>query len=187
MKALRLAFLALVRDGKSGELRVLLLALLVAVSALTAVGFFTSRVSLAVDQQAGEVLAADLRLQSRAPIEREYFDLAKAEGLETAEISTFPSVVMKGQDSALTAIRAVSSSYPLRGRLKVADVPFGPAREVTDLPGPGEAWLEPRLFGQLDARVGDRVHVGQMELTISKVLDYRPDQARSSSISRRRC
>jgi putative ABC transport system permease protein len=176
MKALRLAFLALLRDGKSGELRVLLLALLVAVSALTAVGFFTSRVSLAVDQQAGEVLAADLRLQSRAPIGREYFELATAAGLTTAEVSTFPSVVMKGQDSALTAIRAVSSRYPLRGRLKVADVPFGPAREVTTLPGPGEAWLEPRLFGQLDARVGDRVRVGEMELTITKVLDYRPDQ-----------
>jgi putative ABC transport system permease protein len=176
MKVVRLAFLALLRDGKSGELRVLLLALLVAVSALTAVGFFTSRVSLAVDQQAGEVLAADLRLQSRAPIERDYFDLATAAGLTTAQVSTFPSVVMKGQDSALTAIRAVSSRYPLRGRLKVADVPFGPAREVTELPGPGEAWLEPRLFGQLDARVGERVHVGQMELTITRVLDYRPDQ-----------
>ena len=76
MKALRLAILALARDGKSGELRVLLLALLVAVSALTAVGFFTSRVSLAVDQQAGEVLAADLRLQSRTAIDREYLRLA---------------------------------------------------------------------------------------------------------------
>lgn len=176
MKALRLALLALLRDGKSGELRVLMLALLVAVSALTAVGFFTSRVSLAVDQQAGEVLAADLRLQSRAPIERQYFDLATAAGLATAEVSTFPSVVLKGNDSALTAIRAVSPRYPLRGRLKVAEVPFGPAHEVTTLPGPGEAWLEPRLFGQLDARVGDRVRVGQTELTIAKVLDYRPDQ-----------
>lgn len=176
IKALRLALLALLRDGKSGELRVLMLALLVAVSALTAVGFFTSRVSLAVDQQAGEVLAADLRLQSRAPLEREYFDLAKAAGLATAEVSTFPSVVLKGDDSALTAIRAVSPRYPLRGRLKVAEVPFGPAHEVTTLPGPGEAWLEPRLFGQLDARVGDRVRVGQTELTIAKVLDYRPDQ-----------
>lgn len=175
-KALRLALLALLRDGKSGELRVLMLALLVAVSALTAVGFFTSRVSLAVDQQAGEVLAADLRLQSRSPIEREYFDLAKAAGLATAEVSTFPSVVLKGSDSALTAIRAASPNYPLRGRLKVADVPFGPAREVTTLPGPGEAWLEPRLFGQLDARVGDRIRVGQTELRIAKVLDYRPDQ-----------
>lgn len=175
-RALRLSLLALLRDGKSGELRVLMLALLVAVSALTAVGFFTSRVSLAVDQQAGEVLAADLRLQSRTPIGREYFDLAAAAGLDTAEVSTFPSVVLKGEDSALTAIRAVSSRYPLRGRLKVADVPFGPAREVTVLPGPGEAWLEPRLFGQLDARIGERIRVGQTELTIAKVLDYRPDQ-----------
>ncbi|MGH8189755.1 MAG: ABC transporter permease, partial [Steroidobacteraceae bacterium] len=66
--------------------------------------------------------------------------------------------------------------YPLRGLLKVADVPFGPAREVTALPGAGEAWLEPRLFGQLNARVGDRIRVGQTELTIAKVLDYRPDQ-----------
>jgi putative ABC transport system permease protein len=173
---LRLALLALLRDGKSGELRVLLLALLVAVSALTAVGFFTSRVSLAVDQQAGEVLAADLRLQSRSPIDREYFDLAAAAGLQTAAVSSFPSVVLKGEDSALTAIRAVSPEYPLRGRLKVADVPFGPAHETTQLPGPGEAWLEPRVFGQLNARVGDRVHVGQIELRITKVLDYRPDQ-----------
>jgi putative ABC transport system permease protein len=176
MKTLRLALLALLRDGKSGELRVLLLALVVAVSALTAVGFFTSRVSLAVDQQAGEVLAADLRLQSREPIEPEYFQLAASAGLTSAEVSTFPSVVFKGEDSALTAIRAVSSRYPLRGRLKVADMPFGPAREVEVLPGPGEAWLEARLFGQLDARVGDRIRVGSSELTITQVLDYRPDQ-----------
>src|SRR5918992_3101401 len=88
MKALRLAILALLRDGKSGELRVLMFALLVAVAALTAVGFFTSRVSLAVDQQAGEVLASDLRLQSRRPIEQEYFDLAENAGLATARTTT---------------------------------------------------------------------------------------------------
>lgn len=176
MKALRLAMLALLRDGKSGELRVLMLALLVAVSALTAVGFFTSRVSLAVDQQAGEVLAADLRLQSRAPLEREYFKLAADAGLSSAEVSTFPSVVFKGEASALTAVRAVSSGYPLRGRLKVAAAPFGPAQEVDTLPGRGEAWIEARLFGQLDARIGDRIRVGSTELTLTKVLDYRPDQ-----------
>lgn len=176
MKALRLAVLALVRDGKSGELRVLLLALLVAVSALTAVGFFTSRVSLAVDQQAGEVLAADLRLQSRTAIDRQYLRLATAAGLQTAELSNFPSVVYKGEDSALTAIRAVSAGYPLRGRVKVADVPFGPAQETRAIPGPGEAWLEARLFAQLGAKVGDKIRVGSSELTATRVLDYRPDQ-----------
>lgn len=176
MKALRLALLALIRDGKSGELRVLLLALLVAVSALTAVGFFTSRVSLAVDQQAGEVLAADLRLQSREPIEREYFQLAAAAGLQTAELSTFPSVVFKGEDSALTAVRAVSPTYPLRGRLKIADEPFAAAHETDALPGAGEAWLEARSFAQLGAKTGDRIRVGSTELTVTQVLDYRPDQ-----------
>lgn len=176
MKALRLALLALARDGKSGELRVLLLALLVAVSALTAVGFFTSRVSLAVDRQAGEVLAADLRLQSRAPMGAEYVELAAQSGLASARVATFPSVVFKGEDSALTAIRAVSPGYPLRGRLKIADVPFGPARETDALPGPGEAWPEARLFAQLGARIGDRIQVGSTQLTLTQVLDYRPDQ-----------
>ena len=176
MKALRLALLALLRDGKSGELRVLMLALLVAVSALTAVGFFTSRVSLAVDQQAGEVLAADLRLQSRTAIEPGYFQLATQAGLQTAELSNFPSVVFKGDDSALTAIRAVSESYPLRGRVKVADVPFGPAQETREIPGKGEAWLEARLFAQLGVNVGDRIRVGSSELSVARVLDYRPDQ-----------
>ena len=62
--ALRFALRNLLRDLKSGEIAVLLLALLVAVAALTAVGFFTSRIARAVNQQAGEVLAADLRLES---------------------------------------------------------------------------------------------------------------------------
>jgi putative ABC transport system permease protein len=176
MKALRLALLALVRDGKSGELRVLSLALLVAVTALTAVGFFTSRVSRAVEQQAGEVLAADLRLRSQRPIDPAHFERARAAGLETAQLATFPTVVFKGEDSALGAIRAVSAAYPLRGRVRIADAPFMPGREVEGIPGPREVWPESRLMAQLGAKVGDRIRAGSLELTITRVLDYRPDQ-----------
>lgn len=179
MKALRLALLALARDGKSGELGVLLLALLVAVSALTAVGFFTSRVSGAVDQQAGEVLAADLRLRSPNAIERGYFDSASKAGLKTAELAIFPTVVLAGEDSALTTIRAVSAEYPLRGRVKVADAPFGQGYQIDAIPGPREAWPEARILAQLGVEVGDRITVGGIELTITKVLDYRPDQGSS--------
>ncbi|HEX2492456.1 MAG TPA: FtsX-like permease family protein [Steroidobacter sp.] len=168
--------LALVRDGKSGELRVLLLAVTIAVSALTAVGFFTSRVSRAVAQQAGEVLAADLRVQSRQPIDRAYFEMARAAGLAAAELCFFPSVPFNGEHSALSAVRAVSATYPLRGRLKIADEPFGPARETTDTPGAGEAWLEARLLAQLGAAVGDHIRVGAADFKVTRVLDYRPDQ-----------
>lgn len=175
-KALRLGFLALARDGKSGELRVLGLALLVAVSALTAVGFFTSRVSRAIEQQAGEVLAADLRLRSPNVISRDYFEMAQQAGLTTAELASFPSAVVRGDDSVLTSIRAVSANYPLRGRVKIADAPFALGRETDTLPGPHEAWPEARLLAQLDAQVGDTVRLGSAEFTITKVLDYRPDQ-----------
>src|SRR5205814_8913469 len=73
MRALRFALRNLWRDVKSGELSVLLLALLVAVLSLTAVGFFTSRISQGVRAQAAEVLAADLRLEAPNPLPPEYF------------------------------------------------------------------------------------------------------------------
>ena len=84
MRALRFALVALTRDWKSGELRVLMLALVVAVTALTAVGFFTNRVGQAVALQAAEVLAADLRLQSSQPIADNYEAEAHRRGLKTA-------------------------------------------------------------------------------------------------------
>jgi len=176
VKALRFALLALSRDWRSGELAVLLAALLVAVTALTGVGFFTDRIGQAVDQRAAEVLAADLRLRSAEPIPESYEALAAEQGIETARIISFPSVVFFGADSALTAIRAVGPGYPLRGRLKIADAPFAPARETDELPGRGETWLDSRLLARLGAAIGDTVNIGASTFTVTRVLDYRPDQ-----------
>jgi putative ABC transport system permease protein len=176
VKALRFALLALARDWRSGELAVLLAALLVAVTALTGVGFFTDRIAQAVDRRAAEVLAADLRLRSAEPIDARFEALAAERGIATARIVSFPSVVFFGEDSSLAAIRAVSPGYPLRGRLKIADAPFAPARETDELPGRGEIWLESRLLARLGARIGDAVSLGAASFTVTRVLDYRPDQ-----------
>jgi len=174
--ALRFAWRNLLRDLKSGEIAVLLLALLVAVASLTAVGFFTSRVGRAVNQQAGEVLAADLRLESARPIDEAYDREAAKRGLRTARVMSMPSVVFHGEESTLVALRAASEGYPLRGRLKIADQPFGPARVTYGIPGPGEAWADSRLLARLRAAVGTRLAVGAHEVVVTRVLDYRPDQ-----------
>ncbi len=176
MRALRFALLALLRDWRSGELAVLLAALLVAVTALTGVGFFTDRIGQAVDLRAAEVLAADLRLRSADQISADYDALAAQHGIATARTVTFPSVVYFGADSALAAVRAVGPGYPLRGRIKISDAPFEPARETDGLPGRGEVWLDSRLLARLGAVVGDRVSIGAAGFTVSRVLDYRPDQ-----------
>lgn len=164
------------RDLKSGEMTVMLLALFVAVASLTAVGFFTSRIGLAVSQQAGEVLAADLRIDSAREIPAEYEHEARVRGLLSARMVTMPSVVFFGEESSLVALRAVAPGYPLRGRLKVADEPFGQSRTTDELPAAGEAWADSRLLARLDAPVGATLSIGARRLRVTRVLDYRPDQ-----------
>lgn len=176
MIALQFALRSLRRDLKSGELTVLLLALLVAVASLTAVGFFTDRIGRAVASQAGEVLAADLRLESPRELSEAYATEARSRGLGVAWILSMPSVVFHGEASSLVALRAVGDGYPLRGRLKIADVPFGPSRTTSAIPGPGEAWADSRLLARLGVPVGARLSVGAHEVTVTQVLDYRPDQ-----------
>ncbi len=176
IKAFRFALLTLVRDWKSGELAVMAFALLVAVTSLTAVGFFTSRVSSSVNQQAGEVLAADLRMRSGRPIDPRYVDIARSNGLRTAEVQSLPSVIFHGEANALSTVRAVSAGYPLRGKVKVADEPFGPGREIDQVPARGEVWVESRLLARLGAAIGTELTIGALPLTVTHVLDYRPDQ-----------
>jgi putative ABC transport system permease protein len=178
VKALRFALRALGREAKSGELAVLFGALLVAVTALTAVGFFTSRIGQAIQQQAGEVLAADLRLESGRPVDPDqgYVREASQRGLALARTVSFPSVVFAGEASNLTSIIGVDRGYPLRGRLRVADVPYGAGRATTGIPGRGEAWADSRLLARLGVPVGGTLAVGALTVRVAHVLDYRPDQ-----------
>src|SRR6185436_19425261 len=127
VNALRLALKTLLREWKSGELGVLLLAITVAVAALTGVGFLVDRIGIAVDNQAGEVLAADLVLESAQPIDDRAMDEARRRGLQTARKTGLLSVVFNGDASQLTALRAVSTGYPLRGKIMVSSEPFGPS------------------------------------------------------------
>jgi putative ABC transport system permease protein len=176
MNALVFALRNLARDLRSGELAVLVVALLVAVASLTAVGFFTSRIGRAVEQQAGEVLAADLRLQSAREIPEKYATEATQRGLRVARLESMPSVVFFGEESSLVALRAVGAGYPLRGMLKTADEPFGPGRPAEGIPAPGEAWADSRLLAKLRAGIGAELAVGAHRVRVTRVLDYRPDQ-----------
>ncbi len=176
MQILRFALRNLWRDLKSGELSVLLLALSVAVLSLTAVGFFTSRISQGVRAQAAEVLAADLRLESAEPIPAAYFSAAEERGLKTAKILEFPTAIFNGDASQLAALNAVSPGYPLRGRTRIADAPFGISRTTDRIPGAGEVWVDARILAQLKLTIGDELRIGAASFKVTEVVDYRPDQ-----------
>ncbi|HEY6123143.1 MAG TPA: hypothetical protein VIV63_00715, partial [Steroidobacteraceae bacterium] len=117
MIAFALAMRTLMREWRSGELGVLVLAITVAVAALTGVGFLVNRIGIAVDNQAGEVLAADLRLESGQLMDDKAIDEARRRGLDVARSTGLFSGVFNGDNTPLTSLRAVSDKYPLRGRV----------------------------------------------------------------------
>jgi len=176
MRALQLAMRMLGREWKSGELGVLMLALTVAVAALTGVGFLVNRISQAVEAQATEVLAADLRLQSPNPLSEEFAAAAQRQGLRVARATSVLSVVFRGDLSQLSNVRAVDDGYPLRGRVTVAQQAFGVGQPVAGGPAPGEAWPDSKLLAATGASVGDELSIGAGTFRVTQVLITRPDQ-----------
>ena len=177
MKATLFALRSFGRELRSGEVLVLLAAVSLAVAALTAVGFLTDRIGKAVARQANEVLAADLRLRSQAPVPDEWREIAAEFNLQTADTMSFPSVVFHGDENALSSIKVVSDNYPLRGAVRVADELFGEQREVDGIPAAGEVWADGALLARVGADVGDRLDIGELHLRVSAILTYRPDQS----------
>jgi putative ABC transport system permease protein len=176
VNALAIALRMLLREWKSGELGVLVLAITVAVAALTGVGFLVDRIGIAVDNQAGEVLAADLRLESPQPIDDSSIKEAKRRGLQMASSTGMFSVVFNGDDSQLTAVRAVSAEYPLRGKVMLSDEPFGPPTVTHGNPARGEVWPDSRLAAALGAGIGTELSIGASKFRVSRILISRPDQ-----------
>jgi len=177
MRSLTLALRALRREWRSGELAVLWLSLSIAVAALSGVGFLVDRIGRAVQLQASEVLAADLRVESDAPIAADEQSRAQQLGLTTARLSMTLSAIFNGDANQLANVRAVSAGYPLRGQLTVADRPFAAGAITRAIPAPGEVWPDSRVAAALGAGLGSELSVGSRSLRVTNILISRPDQS----------
>jgi putative ABC transport system permease protein len=175
-RALNLALRMLAREWRSGEIGVLFLALTIAVSALTGVGFLVDRVNRAVELQASEVLGADLRLQSSRTIEGGYESEAARRALRTSRVTSVISVVFLGDTTQLSNVYAVAPGYPLRGKVKIATQAFGAGAPIDNVPAVGEVWPDSRILAALGARIGDMVAIGAGSFRVARVLISRPDQ-----------
>lgn len=172
----RLAWRMLGRELRSGELRLLFMALVVAVAAVTAVGFFADRVRLALELQAQQLMGGDLVLTADHPWSPEITQEAAKRGLQLAETLSFPSMVMGAAQPQLVDIKAVSSAYPLRGKLSAALQANETGQPVNAGPQPGSVWLDERLSGALQIVPGGRVGIGEITLPVSAILTLEPDR-----------
>lgn len=168
------------RDWRSGELRILVLALMIAVSSITTVGFFADRVQLALSRESNRLLGADLLVISDRPLPAHYADKALQMELRTATLTRFPSMTSKEENNLLTEIRAVSSGYPLRGELRLADNPSEMITEqmthvAQDIPAPGTVWIDEKLMTGLDITLGEKLEIGATQMTVAALVAREPD------------
>ncbi|CAE6925133.1 putative ABC transporter, permease protein [Pseudomonas marincola] len=175
LRLFKLALRQLLREARAGEIRVLFFALLVAVAASTAIGYFSARLNSGMQLRASEFLAADLRLSASTQASPEQIEAGLALGLNHASSVEFSSVIATDTGIQLASVKAVNEAYPLRGRLKSAAQPYA-QEQVSAGPKPGEAWAEARLFAALNLKAGDSIDVGNKTLRLSRVLTYEPDR-----------
>lgn len=175
-RMLRLGLGNVRRDLRAGELTLILVAIVTAVAALSAVSLFVDRAERALAAQGNALLAADLALESASAIPETLAAEARGLGLEVARTLSMRSVLQSGDRLQLTELKAVDDDYPLRGQVSVADAPFDTAREVSEVPSPGTLWADARLLQSLSIEPGQSVTVGAIALRVEKVLVLEPDR-----------
>lgn len=165
------------RDWRSGELRLLFLALIMAVASVSGIALFTDRLEKALLMESANMLAADRVLGSGKVLPEALLTEANQRGLQTARTLSFTSMAFSDSGNMLVSAKAVSDSYPLRGDLIIADEPFKRGVPVQSGPQPGQVWLESRALPALGIDVGDSVYVGEAELTVGKIIIAEPDRS----------
>ena len=159
----------------SGDLLILFLSIVLAVTSISSVGFLGDRLQSSMQMQASSILGADLVLRSASKIDSKYLDLAAANDLDSAEMSTFLSMVITEDDNLLASIKAVTESYPLRGELNIVNFQ-GAKIKHSGSPMPGNIWVEKKLSETLELMELDKVSIGNKNFIVEGIIEDYPDR-----------
>ncbi len=177
---LKLGWRTLLRDLRAGELRLLIVAVTLAVAALTAVGFFADRLKGGLQRDARQLLGGDAVLRSDGVTPEVFIAKARALGLQGISTVTFPTMGRArdedGGASKLVAFKAVPDGYPLRGDMRVADSVDAAGAKTRDIPAPGTAWADASLLDALGIQVGQIVLMGDAKFKLTRVIVQEPDR-----------
>jgi putative ABC transport system permease protein len=183
MDPIRLSWILTRRDWRAGELRLLAAALIVAVAAISSVGFFVDRMRGALNLQARQLLGGDLVIASDTPLAPELLQQAGRLGLRVSQTVSFPSMALadaadpKAAPPALLAsLKAVSDGYPLRGALRVATAAGAPDEAATGIPARGTVWVDPSLMQGLGLAPGGTLLLGDSKFRIDRLITIEPDR-----------
>ncbi|MDD2808397.1 FtsX-like permease family protein [Rhodoferax sp.] len=177
---LQLGWRSLTRDLRAGELRLLMVAVTLAVAAMTAVGFFADRLKGGLQRDAHQLLGGDAVVVSDNPMPASFVAQAQSLGLQQSHNLTFPTMARApdelGGGLKLVALKVVDASYPLRGKVRVSGKPDGSGELAQGVPALGQAWVDTGLLDALGLQVGAEVLLGEKPFRISHIIVNEPDR-----------
>lgn len=176
MHTLRLAWTSLLRDLRAGELTLLAVALLIAVTCLTSVGFLTDSLRLGLNRDANQLLGGDLLVTADHPLPTSFSDEARRLGVQVTETQLFNSMASTDDVAQLAAVKTIDQGYPLRGSLQVAPAMGAQGVEAGRIPARGEAWLEERLVSGLGVKPGDSIQLGNSHFRVGALITFESDR-----------
>ncbi|MDN3669423.1 ABC transporter permease [Echinicola jeungdonensis] len=161
------------RDFRKNKAKLLLFvsSIVIGIAALVAISSFGDNLEKDIDNQAKELLGADLVLENNQPIGEQALDtmaIAIAEEVNFASMVAFP----KSGESRLTQVRALKGNFPFYGEMETV-----PKNADDRLRENGRvALVEKILLNQFNAQVGDSIKVGELQFQIVGELHKAPGQ-----------
>ncbi|MGB8482475.1 MAG: FtsX-like permease family protein [Acinetobacter bohemicus] len=153
---------------KSSGVYLLIIALVLAISATTALKFSNEQIQNAVALQAAEMLAADLVLTDNQPLEKKWQDQANQFALQQSKVTTFSSMAHTHEQFVMVNVKAIDDAFPLRGDIRV--VP------TIDKIQAGQVWLSARALDLLHVKVGDMVNIADATFKVTAQIEHDSNQ-----------
>jgi putative ABC transport system permease protein len=179
MKDVTLALRLLLRDHAAGELRLLLLALVIAIASTTLIQSFAQRLERGMSTRAADVIGGDLVVTGSTSLPQEWEEEAVTRSLRVARTAEFTTVALRGDAMQLSSVKAVDLTYPLRGTVRTSAIPFVEGDKVVGGPAPGQVWIEARLLTALGVTLGDSIEIGDATLKVAAIITAESDRGAS--------
>ncbi|MEQ9107235.1 MAG: FtsX-like permease family protein [Limnobacter sp.] len=168
-----------IRQSRRSSFRILVVALVLAVAAISSVGVFSARIEAALVRDASQMLGGDLVIESKRNVASSTWlpilDKPEYASLKRAQSVVFPSVVPADSVDLLVSLKAVNNNYPLRGQMTVRDSQ-GKDERIASGPPKGEFWVDQGVLGSLDVELGDEIQVGEITRPVTRVILVEPDR-----------
>jgi len=169
------------RELKSGQISLIFLALVIAVTSVSGISIFTNRLEGALLNQSSEFIGGDLRFDSNESLEKDFLNKVLNKNIEHSKNIFFSTMVISNEEMQFASIKVIDDLYPLIGKVQTKTI-NGKIELIDKGPEKGSVWVDRNLLSLLNTKIGDKINIGKASLFVSRIILSEERQS-SNSIS----